>query len=58
LKYARARRANLEIFLGDPEVPIDTNHLERSLRPIPMGKNYGQFAIMQSCAEINCHIVQ
>ena len=24
--------------LGDPEVPIDTNHLERALRVIPMGR--------------------
>jgi transposase len=38
LKYAMARKANLEVFLADPEVPIDTNHLERGLRVIPTGK--------------------
>lgn len=38
LNYARERRAGLQIFLQDPDVPIDTNHLERSLRPIPMGR--------------------
>ena len=38
LKYAMARSENLKVFLGDPEVPIDTNHLERALRPIPMGR--------------------
>jgi len=38
IKYAMARRASLEVFLSDPEVAIDTNHLERGLRPIPMGK--------------------
>jgi transposase len=38
LNYARERRAGLEIFLTDPEVPIDTNHLERALRVIPMGR--------------------
>jgi len=38
LAYARERRAGLEIFLGDADVPIDTNHLERALRVIPMGK--------------------
>ena len=32
LAYARARRLGLEVFLTDPEVPIDTNHLERALR--------------------------
>ena len=26
------------VFLDDPQVAIDTNHLERALRPIPMGK--------------------
>jgi len=36
--YALKRRAGLEVFLADPAVPIDTNHLERALRPIPMGK--------------------
>src|SRR5688572_33102853 len=32
LAYARERRLGLEIFLTDPDVPIDTNHLERALR--------------------------
>ncbi len=38
LAYARERRLGLEVFLGDPDVPIDTNHLERALRAIPMGR--------------------
>lgn len=38
LAYARERRAGLEVFLADPDVPIDTNHLERALRVIPMGR--------------------
>lgn len=38
LKYAMARRGELQVFLGDPDVPVDTNHLERGLRPIPMGR--------------------
>ena len=38
LHYALERRLGLEVFLDDPQVAIDTNHLERSLRPIPMGK--------------------
>ena len=28
----------LKVYLSDPDVPIDTNHLERALRPIPMGR--------------------
>lgn len=38
LAYARERRMGLEVFLADPDVPIDTNHLERALRAIPMGR--------------------
>lgn len=38
LAYARERREGLSVFLDDPDVPIDTNHLERALRPIPMGR--------------------
>jgi transposase len=36
LAYARERKAQLMVFLGDEDVPMDTNHLERALRPIPM----------------------
>ncbi len=38
LGYARGRVEALQVFLTDPDVPIDTNHLERALRPIPMGR--------------------
>jgi transposase len=38
LNYVRERRVGLEIFLTDPDVPIDTNHLERALRVVPMGR--------------------
>jgi transposase len=38
LGYARERRVGLEVFLQDPDVPMDTNHLERALRVIPMGR--------------------
>jgi transposase len=38
LPYGRERRASLEVFLSDPDVPMDTNHVERTLRPIPLGK--------------------
>ncbi len=38
LAYARSRRFGLEVYLTDPDVPIDTNHLERALRAIPMGR--------------------
>ncbi len=51
LKYAQARHASLQVFLGDPAVPIDTNHLERSLRPIPMGKKNWLFCWTEIGAE-------
>ena len=38
MAYARQRRCGLEVYLNDPDVPIDTNHLERALRAIPMGR--------------------
>lgn len=38
LAYARDRRFGLEVFLTDADVPLDTNHLERALRAIPMGR--------------------
>jgi transposase len=38
LVYADGRQAPLRVYLGDPDVPIDTNHLERALRVIPMGR--------------------
>jgi hypothetical protein len=38
LNYAHARQLGLEIFLSDPDVPIDTNEMERALRVIPMGR--------------------
>jgi transposase len=38
MAYIRERRAGLEVYLDDPDVSIDTNHLERALRVIPMGR--------------------
>jgi transposase len=38
LHYALERQSALSVFLSEPDVAIDTNHLERGLRPIPMGR--------------------
>jgi transposase len=43
LKYVRERRLGLEVFLTDPDLPLDTNHLERALRAIPMGRKNWNF---------------
>jgi transposase len=36
--YALARERPLRVFLEYPDVPIDTNHLEREIRPIALGR--------------------
>ena len=38
LMYLANREVELSVYLSDPDVPIDTNHLERLIRPIPMGR--------------------
>ena len=50
-RYARDRRVGLEVFLGNPDLPIDTNHLERTLRPIPMGRKNWLFCWTELGAE-------
>lgn len=43
LKYVLEREDGLRVFLGHTDVPIDTNHLERALRVIPMGRKNWNF---------------
>jgi transposase len=38
LVYADNHQEQLKVYLSDPDVPMDTNHLERALRVIPMGR--------------------
>jgi transposase len=38
LAYIRERRDGLQVYLNDADVPMDTNHLERALRVVPMGR--------------------
>ncbi len=49
--YAIKRKKDLEVFLADPEVPMDTNHLERALRVIPMGRKAWLFCWTEVGAE-------
>ncbi len=39
------------MYLADPAVPIDTNHLERALRAIPMGRKNWLFCWTEVGAE-------
>jgi transposase len=38
LGYVRDRKEALSVFLEDPDGALDTNHLERALRVVPMGR--------------------
>ncbi|GAB2589291.1 IS66 family transposase [Nitrincola alkalisediminis] len=49
--YVLKRKTALRVFLEDPDVPLDTNHLERTLRPIPMGRKAWLFCWTELGAE-------
>ena len=51
LKYLGDREHELRVFLADPTVPLDTNHVERGLRCIPMGKKNWIFCWTELGAE-------
>lgn len=38
VSYSLQREKALRVFLENPAVPLDTNHLERAIRPIAMGR--------------------
>jgi len=49
--YALAREDSLRVFLEYPGVPIDTNHLEREIRPIALGRKNWLFCWTEVGAE-------
>lgn len=51
LQYAHTREHALRVFLTDPNVPLDTNHVERALRVVPMGRKNWLFAWTEIGAE-------
>ena len=51
LLYVRSRKGPLQVFLEDPDVPIDTNEIERQIRPIPLGKRNWLFCWTELGAE-------
>jgi hypothetical protein len=51
LRYAGNHEAQLRVYLSDPDVAIDTNHLERALRVIPMGRKNWLFCWSEVGAE-------
>lgn len=51
LAYVMKRELQLKVYLSDPAVPMDTNHLERALRVIPMGRKNWLFSWTEIGAE-------
>jgi hypothetical protein len=57
ISYARTREDGLRVFLRFPEVPLDTNHLERQQRSIALGRNNWKFCSTEGGAR-NVAIMQ
>jgi Transposase IS66 family/IS66 C-terminal element len=51
LNYVLARENELRVFPEDPLVPMDTNHLEREIRPITLGRKNWLFCWTELGAE-------
>lgn len=51
LQYLENRIGPLRVFLDDPAVAVDTNHLERGIRPIAMGRRAWLFCWTELGAE-------
>jgi len=51
LAYAENHQSALRVFLNDADVQMDTNHLERLLRCIPMGRKNYLFSWTETGAE-------
>lgn len=49
--YTIQREQGLRVYLSDPAVPIDTNHLERQIRPLPLGRKNWLFCWTEVGAE-------
>jgi transposase len=50
-RYALNREKALRVFLEYPDVPPDTNHLERAIRPIALGRKNWMFCWTEIGAE-------
>ena len=50
---ALKREQGLSVYLSNAGVPIDTNHLEREIRPIPLGRKNWLFC----WTEVGAHAV-
>jgi len=53
IKYTLKREKGLRVFLENPDIPLDTNHVERTLRVIPCGRKNWNFC----WTELGAHYV-
>lgn len=51
IAYATERQGALSVYLTDPELQIDTNHLEREIRPVTIGRKNWMFCWTEVGAE-------
>jgi len=51
LVYVANHQEQLSVFLTEPDVPLDTNHVERNLRGIPLGRKNWMFSWTELGAE-------
>lgn len=49
-QYMIDRRKELEVFLDRPDVPLDTNHVERAIRPTTVGRKNWLFNFTETGA--------
>ena len=51
VQYMLKREPAMRVFLEDPAIPLDTNHLERTIRSIAMGRRSWLFCWTELGAE-------
>ena len=54
LSYSLEREASMRVFLRDPKLQLDTNHLEREIRPIAIGRKNWLFCWTEVGAKSLC----
>ena len=54
LSYSLEREASMRVFLRDPTLQLDTNHLEREIRPIAIGRKNWLFCWTEVGAKSLC----
>lgn len=53
--YSMERESSMRVFLNDPHLQLDTNHLERQIRPITIGRKNWMFCWTEVGAQCLCN---